>query len=410
MLDVNKIRKDFPMLQNKTMQGHELVYFDNAATTFKPQAVIDAVTSYYTDYSVNAHRGDYELSYQVDTIYENARKNIAKFINANHNEVVYTSGTSESLNLVARGYGEKFLSEGDVVLTTEAEHASNVLPWMQTCKKVGATLNFIELDEEGRLSVENFKKALVGNVKVVSIAHVTNVLAYEVPIKEICKLAHAYGAIVVVDGAQSVPHQPVDVKDLDCDFLAFSAHKMVGPTGVGILYGKYELLESMDPFLLGGGSNARFDMCGNIQLKNPPYKFESGTPAIEAVMGFGKAVEYLMEIGMANIHAYEQELHRYFINKLSEIEHIEIYNPHTDNGIVAFNVKEVFAQDAASYFNSKGIAVRSGQHCAKLLMDKLQTSATCRASIYFYNTKAEIDYFVEVAKTATKDKMLDAFF
>lgn len=410
MKDIVHIRADFPMLNDKKMQGFPLVYFDNAATTFKPQAVIDAVVRYYSELSVNAHRGDYELSYQVDTIYEDARKKIANFIGASFNEVVFTSGASESLNLVAYGYGQKNLKEGDVVLSTEAEHASNVLPWMNACHKTKATMEFIELDETGRVTIENFKKALHDKVKVVAIAQVTNVLAYEVPIKEICKLAHEIGAIVVVDGAQSVPHMPVDVKDLDCDFLAFSAHKMCGPTGVGILYGKYELLDAMEPFLYGGGSNARFDMCGNIMLKKPPFKFESGTPAIEAVMGFGVAVDYLSSIGMSEIHHYEQALHQYFIEQLVKLDHIEIFNKDTENGIIAFNIKDVFAQDAATYFNSKGIAVRSGQHCAKLLMDKLQTSATLRASVYFYNTKEEVDYFIEVAKSATKDHMLDVFF
>ncbi|MGL5540857.1 MAG: aminotransferase class V-fold PLP-dependent enzyme [Erysipelotrichaceae bacterium] len=410
MIDVANLRKQFPMLNGKTMQNHPLIYFDNAATTFKPQCVIDAVTSYYTDYSVNAHRGDYELSFQVDTIYENARNAIAKFIHAKPSEIVFTSGASESLNLVAYGYGQKFLQPDDVVLSTEAEHASNVLPWMQACKVKQARLEYIPLDEAGRLTLENFEKAMNERVKVVAIAQVTNVLGYEVPIKQICEIAHRYGAIVVVDGAQSVPHMPIDVMDLGCDFLAFSAHKMCGPTGVGALYGKYELLDAMDPFLYGGGSNARFDMCGNILLKNPPFKFESGTPAIEAVMGFGKAVGFLSEIGMDNVHAYEQALHRYFIEQLLQIEHIEVYNPEADNGVVTFNIKGVFAQDGATYFNSKGIAVRSGQHCAKLLMDKLGTSATMRASIYIYNTKEEIDTFIEVAKTATRENMLDAFF
>lgn len=410
MIDVMKIRKDFPMLNGKQMQGHDLIYFDNAATTFKPQCVIDAVVRYYSDLSVNAHRGDYELSYQVDTIYENARKSIAKLINADFNEVVFTSGASESLNLVAYGYGQKYLKAGDVVLTTEAEHASNVLPWMQACHKSGATLEFIELEPSGKLTIENFKKAFHDRVKVVAIAQVTNVLAFEVPIKEICEIAHAKGAIVSVDAAQSVPHMPVDVKDLDCDFLSFSAHKMCGPTGVGILYGKYEMLEATEPFLYGGGSNARFDMCGNILLKKPPFKFESGTPAIEAVMGFGVAANYLEQIGMKAIHEYEVALHRYFVEELSKVEHIEIYNAQADNGIIAFNVKGVFAQDAATFFNSKGIAVRSGQHCAKLLMDKLGTSATLRASVYFYNTYEEVDYFISVAKQATKDHMLDVFF
>lgn len=410
MLDVNKIRKDFPMLQGHTMQSHPLIYLDNAATTFKPQCVIDAVTHYYKDISVNAHRGDYELSFQVDSEYESARVVVADFIHAQKNEIVFTSGASESLNLVAYGYGRKYLKPGDVVLSSEAEHASNILPWMKTCEETGAELTYIPLDKDGRLTLENFENSMHHGVKVVALAHVTNVLGYEVPVKEICEIAHHYGAIVVVDGAQSVPHMPIDVIDLDCDFLAFSAHKMCGPTGIGVLYGKYELLDFMDPFLLGGGSNARFDMCGNILLKNPPYKFESGTPAIEAALGMRAAIEYINAIGMEKIHAYERKLHRYVIDRLMEMDNVIVYNPYNESGIITFNVKDVFAQDGATFFNANGIAVRSGQHCAKLLMDKLGTSATIRASLYFYNTKEEADVFLDVCAKANMESCLDVFF
>lgn len=410
MYNIDEIRKDFPMLNHKTMQSHPLVYFDNAATTFKPKAVIDAVVNYYENISVNAHRGDYELSYQVDTQYEGAREVIAKFLNAEKNEIVFTSGASASLNLVSYGYARKFLKEGDVILSSEAEHASNILPVMKACEETGASLRYIPLDEEGRLTVENFRKVMSKEVKMVAIAQVTNVLGFEVPVKEICEIAHSYGAVVVVDGAQSVPHMPTDVKDLDCDFLAFSAHKMCGPTGIGVLYGKYELLDKMDPFMVGGGSNARFDMCGNIMLKKPPYKFESGTPAIEAVLGFKAACEYIMNIGIDQMYAYEKKLHQYIIEKMQEMDNIVLYNAHSDTGIITFNVKNVFAQDAATFFNSQGIAVRSGQHCAKLLMDKLQTSATLRASIYFYNTYEEADRFLEVCKKANMEACLDVFF
>ncbi len=410
MLNVKKIRKDFPMLSNKSKKGHDLIYFDNAATTFKPQAVIDAVCEYYTSYSVNAHRGDYELSYQVDQQYESSRKTVANFIHADVKEIVFTSGASESLNLVAYGYGQKYLTEGDIVLSSEAEHASNILPWMKACEVTKATLDFIPLLDTGKIDVEAFKLKMNHHVKVVTLAQVTNVLGYVVDIQKICEIAHEYGAIVVVDGAQSLPHMPVDVKQLDCDFFAFSAHKLCGPTGVGVLYGKYELLQMSDPFMFGGGSNARFDMCGNILLKDAPYRFESGTPAIEAVLGMKAAINYIMNIGMEHIHAYELELREYLVAQMRQLENVVIYNDHNDSGIVTFNIKDVFSQDAATYFSDYGIAIRSGQHCAKLLMNKLNTSSTLRASVYFYNTKEEVDHFIKICSQINADTMLDVFF
>lgn len=410
MLDVKKIRADFPMLKNKSKKGYDVIYIDNAATTFKPQSVIDAVNEYYTKYSANAHRGDYELSFMVDTAYEGARKKVADFINADKKEIAFTSGASESLNLIAYGYGWKNLKPGDIVLSTEAEHASSVLPWMKACEVSGATLEYIPLTEEGRIDIEAFKELMQKNVKVVALAHVTNVLGYCVPLKEICEIAHANGAIVVVDGAQSTPHMKIDVKELDCDFFAFSGHKLCGPTGIGIMYGKYDLLQAMEPFMLGGGSNARFDMCGNILLKDAPYKFESGTPAIEAVLGLGAAIDYVSSIGMDNIHAYELELKEYMLEKLRTLDNVIIYNDHNDSGIVTFNIKDVFSQDAATYFSDHGISLRSGQHCAKLLLNKLNTSSTLRASLYFYNTKEEVDKFIEICKQVNKNTMLDVFF
>lgn len=408
-MDPKIIRQDFPMLANK-MQGKQLIYLDNAATTFKPRKVIDAVTNYYEHISVNAHRGDYELSFMVDTEYESARKSVADFIHADDREIIFTSGASGSLNLVAYGYGRKFLQPGDVVLSTEAEHASNILPWMKACEETGAIIEYIPLDDEGRLTIENFNQVMHERVKVVAVAHVTNVLGFEVPLKEICEIAHNHNAVVVVDGAQSVPHMSVDVRDLDCDFLAFSAHKMCGPTGIGVLYGKYDLLCEMDPFMLGGGSNARFDMCGNILLKNPPYKFEAGTPAIEAVLGLKAAIEYINYIGIKNIHAYESKLRHYMISEMEKLGNTIIYNRNAEAAIITFNVKDVFAQDVATYFNVQGIAVRSGQHCAKLLMERLQSSATIRASLYFYNTKEEVDEFIRVLSNATMENCLDVFF
>lgn len=409
MIDVNQIRKDFPMLNGKKMQGHDLIYFDNAASTFKPQSVIDAVCKYYTEFSCNCHRGDYDLSYQVDTVYDECRRVLARFFNAKEKEIIFTSGASSALNQIAYGIAQ-WLNPGDIILSSEAEHASNVLPWMKVAEEKGCQVVYIPLDEDGRITIENFKSVLNEKVKVVALAHVTNVLGYEAPMKEITKLAHEVGAYVVMDMAQSAPHMKVDVKDIDCDFAGMSAHKMCGPTGIGILYGKYELLEKMNPVMLGGGSNARFDMCGNILLRETPYKYETGTPPIEAIFGFKAAVEYVEKIGMENIHKRELELHDYAIEKLSKLDNIILYNPKAESGIITFNVKGVFAQDAGSYFNSKGIAVRTGLHCAKLLLDRLQTSATIRASIMFYNTKEEIDRFVEVCKEATIENCLDVFF
>lgn len=410
MFDVNKIRKDYPMLNGRLMQGKSLIYFDNAATTFKPQVVIDTVVKYYTEQSANVHRGDYDLSYQVSEAYESARETVARFINAQPREIVFTSGASAALNLVAYGWGQKFLKPGDVILSTEAEHASNILPWFKAAEVTKAIFEYIPLAENGELTLENFKAAMHSKVKVVTLANITNVLGYVAPIKEMAKIAHEHGAIIVVDGAQGVPHIVTDVEDWDVDFLAFSAHKLCGPTGVGALFGKYELLQQTDPFMLGGGSNARFDICGNILLKNPPYKFEAGTPAIEAVLGFKAAIDYISAIGMENIVTYEHELRSYLMSQIRDMDHITIYNPDAATGIITFNVKDIFAQDAASYINSQGVAVRAGNHCAKILMDMLQTSETIRASLYFYNTKEEIDHFVNVIREITLEKCVDLFF
>ncbi|SJZ76239.1 aminotransferase class V-fold PLP-dependent enzyme [Anaerorhabdus furcosa] len=405
MFDINKIRADFPMIQNA-----KVAYMDNAATTFKPQCVIDAVTNYYTHQTSNVHRGDYDLSYQVSKEYEDARVAVAEFIHAEPKEIIFTSGASMSLNLVAYGYGRKFLKKGDVILSTEAEHASNILPWFKVCEEVGAVIEYIPLSNEGEMTIEAFKGAMHDKVKIVAMAEVSNVMGYIQPMKEICQIAHEYGALVVCDGAQSVPHVPIDVKDSGVDFLGFSGHKMCGPTGVGVLYGRFDLLQQMDPFMLGGGSNARFDICGNILLKDAPYKFEAGTPAIEAVLGLKAAVEYLRSIGMKNIYEYEHELRVYASKKLQELDNITFYNPNASTGILTFNVNGVFAQDAASFLNTKGIAVRSGNHCAKILIELIEASETIRCSLYFYNTKEEVDQFIEACKETTVENCVGIFF
>lgn len=408
-MDLSIYRQDFPMLSGKTMQGEPLVYLDNGATTFKPQAVIDAIVAYMTNYTANAHRGDYDLSAIVDEKYETARKDIATFINASRKEeIVFTSGTTESLNLVALGYAMTHLNEGDEILISVAEHASNTLPWFEVAKERKCQVNYIALDESGRITMDAVKKAVNQHTKIISLAHVTNVLGHILPVREICDYAHERGIIVCIDGAQSVPHMPIDVQAMDCDFLAFSGHKMCGPTGIGVLYGKYPLLKETKPLKNGGGNNARYDSCGVVSLKNPPEKFEAGTPNISGAIGLGAAVNYLMAIGMENIMHHEMELRAYAIEKMSQVDKIEIYNADAKLGPIAFNVKGVFSQDTASLFNKYGVAVRAGQHCAKILDEYLHVTNTVRASFYFYNTKEDVDKLVEVCEKG--DDFLDAFF
>lgn len=409
MIDPILIRKDFPMYRNHIqMQGKPLIYLDNASTTFKPDCVVDAITRYYTHETANSHRGDYDLCYAMDQMVLSTRKAVARFIHSLPEEVVFTAGDTASLNLVAFGYGTTHLTAEDEILLTEAEHASNVLPWFKVAEMTGCKISYIPLDKEGRLTVENLRKVISKKTKIVAIAHVTNVLGYVAPVKEICAIAHEFGAIVVVDGAQSVPHRPTDVKDLDCDFLTFSAHKMCGPTGVGVLYGKFHLLTETDPFMTGGGMNSKFDMCGDVGYLAPPLRFEAGTQPLAEIQGLKAAIEYLQSIGMENIEAYERELKRYAVEKLLATGKAHIYNPNAEAGILTFNVDGVFAQDAATYLNSKGIACRSGQHCAKILNDFLGTVATVRASFYIYTTKADIDALAEAVTNG--GDYLDAYF
>ena len=409
MIDPYLIRKDFPMFVNGVkMQGHPLVWLDNASTTFKPYSVEKAVERYYETETSNSHRGDYDLCFKMDEEVLNTRKKVAKFINCDPTEVVFTSGTTASLNLVAFGYGAKYLKEGDEILLTQAEHASNVLPWFKVAEMTGAKIGYIPLDEEGRLTVENLKKALTPKTKIVAVAYVTNVLAYIAPIKEIAKACHENGTILVVDGAQSTPHMKTDVRDLDCDFLAFSGHKMLGPTGIGVLYGKFDLLCKTDPFMTGGGMNAKFDMCGDVGYLQPPLKFEAGTQNLEGIIGLGAAIDYLSKIGMDEIESHGTMLKKYCVDKLEETGMADIYNPHSEGPVVAFNVKGVFSQDAATFLNSRGIACRSGNHCAKILIDYLKVYATVRASFYIYTSKEDIDALADAVKHGKE--FLDAYF
>lgn len=406
MLDVEKIRKDFPMFRNNP----DLIYFDSAATSLKPQCVIDAVVDFYTKHTSNVHRGDYAIAAENDRLYDGTRKIVGQFINCDPDEVVYTHNVTQSLNQVVYGLAKGYLHKGDVVLTDMAEHASNLLPWFRLEKELGIKVEYIPTDAEANISVESFQKAMHEGVKVVAVAETTNVLGSIFPIKEMTRIAHEYGALVVVDGAQSVPHMKVDVRDMDVDFLGFSAHKLCGPSGVGILYGKHDLLEKLDPVFEGGDMNARFNKDGEVILKDVPVRFEAGTPNIEGIIGTGAAIQYLMSIGMDNIHAYEKELRAYFYDSLSKLDNIEILNPDNPYGPIDFNAKGVFAQDAASFLASRNIAVRSGNHCAKILHNIIGTDQSIRASLYFYNTKEEVDRFVEVAKDINLENSIGIFF
>lgn len=385
-------REDFPMFEN------DIIYLDNGATTFKPKCVIDKMTEYYTKYSANAHRGDYDISYKVDVEYENARKLVSRFINAEMDEVVFTSGATESLNMIASGFFEHILEPGDEVLITLSEHASNVLPWFMLARKNGIIVKNIELDSNLHVTLNNVIKAITPNTKVISLAHITNVVGDIRPIKEICEYAHEHNIFVVVDGAQSVPHIKTDVKDLDCDFLSFSAHKMCGPTGLGVLYGKHELLENLVPINYGGGMNESFDSVDEVYLKDLPTRLEAGTPNIASVIGFGEAIKYLNNVGMDNITIHEIKLKKNLIEKLKTIPHINIVNDECDSGIIAFNVDGVFAQDVAYFLNKYHICVRAGNHCAKILKSAIGVKNTVRISMYFYNTYEECDKVYELLK------------
>ena len=391
-------REDFPMLKQ------DIIYLDNGATTFKPNCVIDAINYYYKEISANAHRGDYDISYKVDIAYEESRKNVSEFINASREEVVFTSGATESLNMIVNGFFEKILEPGDEVLLTLSEHASNVLPWFRLAKRNGIIIKYIDLDSNLHVLINNVISSITPNTKVISLAGITNVVGDERPIKEITKLAHENNIFVVVDGAQSVPHMKTDVKDLDCDFLAFSSHKMCGPTGVGVLYGKKELLENMEPLNLGGGMNESFDSVDEVYLKELPNRLEAGTPNIAGVIGLSKAVDYLKNIGMDNIKLYEIKLKKYLISKLKNIPHITIVNEECDSGIIAFNVEGVFAKDVAYYLNKYHICVRAGNHCAKILKNAIGVKNTVRVSLYFYNTEEELDKLVELL--SDKDRIV----
>ncbi len=385
------------------MLDQDIIYFDNGATSLKPKFVIDKMTEYYEKYSANAHRGDYDISYKVDLEYENARDIVADFINAKEKEeVVFTSGTTESLNMIASGFFAPIVEPGDEILITASEHASNVLPWFRLANECGCVIKYIPLDETYHVTIENFKKALTPKTKIVALAAITNVVGDLRPIKEITKIAHENNIFVVVDGAQSVPHMKTDVQDLDIDFLAFSGHKMLGPTGVGVLYGKKELLNELEPINLGGGMNESFDNEKEIYLKELPTRLEAGTPNISGVIGLGEAINYIQKIGIDKIRDKEIHLREYLVEKLVKIPHIDIINLESDSGIVAFNVDDVFSQDVAYYLNKYNICLRAGNHCAKILKNATGVTNSLRVSLYFYNTESEIDALIELLKDKEK--------
>ena len=409
MYDVKKVRSDFPMLRaKKQMQGHDLVFLDNASTTFKPDAVIEAVRRYYEDETSNAHRGDYDLCYHADMAIASARKTLASFLGADDEEIVFTAGTTDGLNLVAEAYCRQILSPGDEILISKAEHASNLLPWFRLAKQTGAVLRYVSLDDKYRILPSAVKDALNEKTKVVSFAGIGNVLGHVLPIREIANLVHSVGAIFVVDGAQLVPHLKVDVKELDCDFLAFSGHKMCGPTGIGVLYGKKELLSTADPYRLGGGMNVKFYANGEASYLPAPARFEAGTQHIAGIYGLKAAVDYLNALGMEHVLEHERELKRYAVTRFESLSNAIVYNADAESGILTFNIRDVFAQDAGTFLNAKGIACRSGQHCAKILGEELGEIATVRASFYLYTTKEEIDALAEAVQEG--GNYLDAYF
>ena len=407
--NVHKIREEFPILK-ETMHGKPLVYLDNGATTLKPKPVVDAIDYYYKKKTSNVHRGAYQLSSDATDLYEGARAKVRDFINAGSEmEIVFTKGATQALNLVAQSYGLTRLKPGDEILVSELEHHSSFLPWQYVAKVTGATLKFIPLSDEGRITVENTKSALTENTKVIAINYVSNVMGYIAPIKEIAALAHSVGAILTVDAAQALPHMKVDVQDLDCDFLSFSAHKMCGPTGTGVLYGKYDLLNAMEPIEFGG---EMIDVVGEgttSTWKDAPYRFEAGTPVIAGAIGLGAAIDYIEAIGYDNIVAQETKLRAHAISLMKEIKGVSIYNEGAETGIISFNVEGVHPHDMASIYDSEGICVRAGHHCAQPLMKWLRQPATVRASFYFYNTIEDVDAFISATRKG-KEFFSDVFF
>ena len=397
MLDVNAIRAYFPVIN----KNPKLSYLDSAASSLKPQPVIDTITSYYENLGVNVHRGVYDLSYKATDLYEGARAKIQKFLNAKREEeIVFTRGASAALNLVAQSYGMKYISKGDEVITSELEHHSSHMPWFNVCKAKGATLKYVELNEEGRITVENFKKALTDKTKLVALTYVSIVMGYITPIKEIIKICHERGIVVSVDGAQAVPHMKIDVQDLDCDFFVFSGHKMYAPMGIGGLYGRAEWLEKLPPYQFGG------EMVDTVSFEKTtfnvlPFKFEAGTPNVGAALGLETAVQFLQSLDREKVERYEAQLLQAAIQQLSEIEGIRfIGEAKQRSGLVSFVIDGIHPYDLGTIIDKMGVAVRTGHHCAEPVMTRFGIPGTVRASFALYNTLEEVEIFVKAVKKA----------
>jgi len=408
-LDVHLIRKDFPIFQ-RTVRGKPLVYLDSAATSQKPRQVIEAIRRFYEEYNANVHRGVYQISIEATEAFEAARKKVARLINArSHREIVFVRGTTEALNLVAYGWAKRNLRRGDTVLLTEMEHHSNLVPWQLVAKENGLKLSFVPFRTDGTLDTESLEDHANRNTKLFSFTYASNVLGTINDAVSMTKFAHEQGALAVVDGAQAVPHMRVDVQELGCDFLAFSGHKMLGPMGVGVLYGRQELLDEMEPFMGGGEMISEVHLDGS-SWKVAPWRFEAGTPDVSGAIGLGAAVDYLSAVGLDAVRAHEESLTEYALTLLSELRWVTIYGPRDHRkrcGLIAFTLGDIHPHDLASFLNEEGICVRAGHHCAMPIHTKLGLSATTRASFYLYNTPEEIDILVGALRKAAKTFKLD---
>ena len=406
-MDIQTIRADFPLLDQE-VNGHRLVYLDSAATAQKPIQVIEAVNEYYRHHNANVHRGVHTIGTRATEQYEGSRDRVKQFINAKHREeIIFTRGTTSAINIVAMSYGDQNLTPDDEIVITQMEHHSNIIPWQQLSKRTGAKLTYIPMEVDGTITLAKVEETITEKTKIVAITHVSNVLGTINPIKEIAAIAHKNGAVLLVDGAQSVPHLSVDVQELDCDFYAFSGHKMCGPTGIGVLYGKKSLLEKMEPVEFGGEMIDFVDLYDST-WKELPWKFEAGTPIIAGAIGLKAAIDYLELIGLDNIALHEKELVNYALEQISTIEGIEVYGPTQRAGLITFNLTDVHPHDTATVLDTEGIAVRAGHHCAQPLMKWLNVTATARASFYLYNTHEDVDRFIEGLKK-TKEFFTDVF-
>ena len=404
MVDFKTIIKDFPILKRR-INENKLIYFDNAATSQKPKVVIDTLSNFYSNNNANIHRGVHTLSMEATYLYDEAKEKIAEFINApNSNSIIFTRGTTESLNLIADSWGQSNLKESDSIVITELEHHSNIVPWQELIKKTKSKLRYIPINTDGTLNLANINNIITKNTKLISMTHVSNGIGTINNIKKIIKIAKSVGATTVIDAAQSVPHMPIDVSDLDCDFLTFSGHKMLAPTGIGVLYGKKELLESMPPYQKGGDMilEVTYDKATWNEI---PFKFEAGTPNIAGAIGLGAATNYLMKIGMQNIRDHEIEITKYAYNNLMNVDGIEILGPENTDiraGLISFNIPNIHPHDLGTFLDSKGIAIRTGHHCAMPLIKKLGRHSSARASFYLYNTNHEVDKFTAEINNSIK--------